>query len=163
MFYMSTRRIESLDSLEGEIIMQEHMVICKEPYLSLILQGKKKIESRWSQQNRTPFKKVKVDDHIYLKKSGGLVLGEADIYRASYYHDPLTKQMIDILVAPEYRLYIQDDFKPKCYQAKYVSLFWLENVIVYKPSERFGWRHIGQDAWIPLKPGWKKDCIGLVK
>src|ERR1035438_10228161 len=52
-----------------------HLAIFTEPYLSLILKGEKKIESRFSINKISPFKKVAKGDVILLKESGGFVNG----------------------------------------------------------------------------------------
>lgn len=52
-----------------------HLAIFNEPYLSLIFEGKKKIESRFSINRISPFGRIKKGDLIVLKKSGGAVMG----------------------------------------------------------------------------------------
>lgn len=52
-----------------------HLAIFNEPYLSLIFDGKKRIESRFSIKKISPYKKINSGDLVVLKKSGGLVMG----------------------------------------------------------------------------------------
>ena len=59
----------------GEPEMGIHLAIFNEPFLSLIFTGQKKIESRFSINNISPFRKVSKGDIIVLKESGGLITG----------------------------------------------------------------------------------------
>lgn len=52
-----------------------HLAIFNEPFLSLIFTGQKKIESRFSINMISPFRKVSKGDLIVLKESGGLITG----------------------------------------------------------------------------------------
>jgi hypothetical protein len=52
-----------------------HLAVFNEPFLSLIINGEKKMESRFSMNKISPFGKVKKGDVIILKESGGLVTG----------------------------------------------------------------------------------------
>lgn len=54
---------------------QVHLAIMVEPYLSLLLQGKKTMESRFSQKKTQPFHRVSKGDIVILKKSGGDIVG----------------------------------------------------------------------------------------
>jgi ASC-1-like (ASCH) protein len=53
-----------------------HLAIFIPPYLDLILQGKKTIESRFSKVRSAPYERVKVGDIVLMKRSGGMVEGE---------------------------------------------------------------------------------------
>jgi len=52
-----------------------HLAIFTEPYLSLLCEGKKTIESRFSQSKVPPFEKVSEGDMVLVKESGGYVKG----------------------------------------------------------------------------------------
>jgi ASC-1-like (ASCH) protein len=52
-----------------------HLAIFNEPYLSLIYEGKKKIESRFSINKVSPYHKIYKGDIVVLKESGGFVTG----------------------------------------------------------------------------------------
>jgi len=125
--------------------MQEHMVICKEPYLTMILQGKKKIETRWSQQKRTPFNKVKSGDKLYLKKSGGSVVGDCYVKSVSFFSNMIPTFVEKLIQEWNEFMLIQPDLISKCLLAKYGSFIWIEKIVQYGIKDRFGWKHIGQD------------------
>jgi hypothetical protein len=52
-----------------------HLAIFNEPFLSLIYNGQKKIESRFSINRVGPYRKIYKGDLVVLKESGGLVSG----------------------------------------------------------------------------------------
>lgn len=52
-----------------------HVAIMVEPYLSHIWAGRKTIESRFSKKRIAPYGKIHSGDVIFLKKSGGPVVG----------------------------------------------------------------------------------------
>ncbi|HET8575447.1 MAG TPA: ASCH domain-containing protein [Candidatus Paceibacterota bacterium] len=54
----------------------KHLAIFTQPFLDLVLNRQKTIESRFSRVKCAPFGAVKVGDIVFMKESGGLVLGE---------------------------------------------------------------------------------------
>lgn len=52
-----------------------HIAVMVEPYLTLILEGKKTIESRFSKKRISPFHRVEQGDIVILKRSGGGYVG----------------------------------------------------------------------------------------
>jgi len=61
-----------------------HLAIFKQPYLNLILKGKKTIESRFSMDKRPPYGMVRSGDKVIMKESGGLVKGEFTVGKVEY-------------------------------------------------------------------------------
>jgi hypothetical protein len=51
-----------------------HVAIFSEPYLTLLLNGSKKIESRFSINKISPYGKIFTDDLVLVKKGGGPVV-----------------------------------------------------------------------------------------
>jgi len=62
-----------------------HLAVLVEPYLSLILAGKKTIESRFSVNRHAPFEQVQRGDVIILKRSGGPVEGLCTVSDVWFY------------------------------------------------------------------------------
>ena len=56
-----------------------------EPYLSLLLEGEKTMESRFSQKMIQPFHQVSKGDIIILKKSGGDIVGVFEAKDVHYF------------------------------------------------------------------------------
>jgi hypothetical protein len=62
-----------------------HLAVLVEPYLSLILSGKKTIESRFSLNRQAPFERVFPGDILILKRSSGSVEGICLVSDAWFY------------------------------------------------------------------------------
>lgn len=67
----------------------EHVAIMRKSWglIPKILDGRKKIESRWSKFRITPFGKVKKGDTVYFKNSGELVTAKAEVYKVSQFEN----------------------------------------------------------------------------
>ncbi len=62
-----------------------HLAILHEPYLGLILEGKKTIETRLSVCRQAPYKQIAEDDVILLKKTSGPIVGLCRVSHAWFY------------------------------------------------------------------------------
>ena len=62
-----------------------HLAIMVEPYRSLLLEGEKTMESRFSQKMIHPFHRVSKGDIIILKKSGGDIVGVFEAKDVHYF------------------------------------------------------------------------------
>lgn len=62
-----------------------HVAVFTEPFLTLALTGKKKIESRFSQSKIAPFDKINPGDIVLVKESGGLVKGAFIVGKVRFY------------------------------------------------------------------------------
>jgi hypothetical protein len=68
-----------------------HLAVMVEPYLQFVLDGKKTIESRFSVHRCPPYKKAQKGDVIFLKQSGGPIVGICQISDAWFYQlDPVS-------------------------------------------------------------------------
>lgn len=70
-----------------------HLAVCNEPFLSLLLNGEKKIESRFSINKISPYLKIMKGDIVILKASGGLVSGAFVSGNVTYFQT-LTKKVL---------------------------------------------------------------------
>jgi len=62
-----------------------HLAILSKPYLQLILEGKKTIESRFSIHRCIPYEKVEKNDVLLLKQSGGPIVGIGYVAKTWFY------------------------------------------------------------------------------
>ncbi|WP_439880934.1 ASCH domain-containing protein [Pontibacter sp. MBLB2868] len=62
-----------------------HLGVFVEPYLQYILDGQKTLESRFSVNQTSPYKKVGKGDIILIKKSGGPIVGVCRVTEAWSY------------------------------------------------------------------------------
>jgi ASC-1-like (ASCH) protein len=68
-----------------EIDSRLHLAVLVEPYLSLLLSGRKTVESRFSMTRRSPFRQVKANDILILKRSAGPVVGVCRVAEVQFY------------------------------------------------------------------------------
>lgn len=62
-----------------------HLAILVNPYLQLLLDGVKTVESRFSIHRRAPYKQVDVGDIVLLKRTGGPVVGIGYVAQTRFY------------------------------------------------------------------------------
>lgn len=62
-----------------------HLAVFVEPFLQYVLDGSKKIESRFSSVRCAPYNSVKAGDIILLKKTGGPVVGLCKVTSVWFY------------------------------------------------------------------------------
>jgi ASC-1-like (ASCH) protein len=82
------------------------MAIFREPYLSFIMEGKKKVETRFAKRACPPFGRVADGDVVLLKKAGGAIIGICEVEKVWFYHlDPKSfasiKERFGELICPE--------------------------------------------------------------
>lgn len=66
-----------------------HLAIFREPYLRYIMEGKKKIETRFAKRPCPPFEGVSGGDVVLLKPVGGDVIGICEVEQVWFYRlDP---------------------------------------------------------------------------
>ncbi len=71
--------------LKEKSLVNIHLAIFVEPYLSAVLDGRKTIESRFGVHKRPPYLTVKAGDIIMVKRSGGPIVGLARAQSAKFY------------------------------------------------------------------------------
>lgn len=62
-----------------------HLAVFVEPFLTYVLEGTKKVESRFSVNEAAPYGKVERGDVILIKSSGGPIVGIAEAAEATSY------------------------------------------------------------------------------
>ncbi|MBI2039860.1 ASCH domain-containing protein [Candidatus Microgenomates bacterium] len=65
--------------------MGKHLAIFKGEGGSLILSGKKTIESRFSKRRDPPFGQISARDLVYIKPSGGDIIGQFRVKKVIFY------------------------------------------------------------------------------
>lgn len=139
---------ELLSMNETEKIPQ-HLAVLVQPFLDLILEGKKTIETRFTRVKCPPFQQVKEGDVILLKKSGGLVLGEMTAGKVEYFSN-MTSERINEL--KKYSSQICSEYDPEFWDkrkdCRYVSFIHVENVKKYEKP--YAYPKSDRRAWIVL-------------
>jgi ASC-1-like (ASCH) protein len=126
-----------------------HLAIFVEPYLRYILEGKKTVESRFSERRVAPYESVRRDDVILLKKSGGPIVGLCQATDIWYYElDPQSWR--NIRTGFSKMLCAQDpDFWNQRKSAEFATLIRLTNVLKINP---FKYVKSDRRGWVVLKP-----------
>lgn len=122
--------------------MSYHLVILKKPYLDAILNGRKRIESRFSTTKRPAFGRVLPGDTLFLKLSAGPVCATATVAAVGDF-DNLTPQKMLQLKLQHNRYIIGTDeyWQSKC-DSKFGLLVWLKDVRPIEPVriQKKDWR-----------------------
>lgn len=123
-----------------------HLAVFNEPFLSLVYNGEKKIESRFSMNKISPFKKIKKGDVIIIKESGGPVTGIFVAGEVKFFH--IVNKKILEEIENKYGKQIcsthDKDFWRNRSKAKYVSLIEVKKIkkimsIKSEKNDRCGW------------------------
>jgi hypothetical protein len=127
--------------------MTIHLAIMREPYLSMLIDGRKKCESRFSLHKIAPFDQVKPRDEIYFKKSGGKVVAKGIVNQVLCIKlqgsGPLSPQ--EMFRKYNNQICATPEFIAKKLNAKYATLIWFEKIERIEPLT---WCQTGQQAWI---------------
>jgi len=128
----------------------KHIAILKPKYYNMILSGEKSIESRFSMNKCNPYKKVKVQDEILIKKTGEAVTASAKVKHVKYYE--LSPDIVEEIRIKYGKQIGTDKIKDweSTFQKKYCTLIWLEDIKVINPIEVPRSNGAG---WIILKEG----------
>ncbi len=137
--------------------MNNHLAILKKPYLDMILDGRKQVESRFSKVRGPAFGRVFVGDRLFLKVSSGAVCATARVVAVENFQDLTPQKMLDI--RKKYNRYVlgPDEYWQSKADSKFGLLAWLDDIRPIEPV-RIGkkdWR-----AWVILA---ENSDFGLLK
>lgn len=125
---------------------QCHLGVFKEPYLSYMLEGKKTIESRFSKQKRSPYKRIKKGDIVFIKRSSGPVIGYFIVKDVLFFNlyeisiDELKKKYANSLC-------VNEEFWKEKKNSHYATLLFISKLISFEP---FKINKRGMQTWIEL-------------
>ena len=121
-----------------------HVAIFKKPYLELILNGTKTMESRFSKIKCDPYLRVGLGDIILMKKSGGDIIGLFTVEKALCYElNPELLRRIKIDYGDS--LCIDADFIKAKENSKYVTLIAIDEILKINPIK---FEKADRRAWI---------------
>lgn len=124
-----------------------HVAVMREPYMTLLLEGRKTVESRFSVNRVSPFGEVKAGDVLALKAQSGPLLGLALVEHAAFYElDAAT--LADIRIRFGTRLCADGEFWDSRAGARYGSLLRVTEPVAIPPlalakRDRRGWVRLG--------------------
>ena len=132
-----------------------HLVILKKPYLDAILDGRKKIESRFTKTKSYAFGRVLPGDKLFLKLSSGPVCAAAAVAKVKNFQNLTPKQMTKIKQQYNHRLLGSDEYWRDRSGCGYGFLVWLRDVKSIRPIRicKKDWR-----GWVVLT---ERENFGL--
>ena len=123
-----------------------HLAVFNEPFLSMIFDGSKTMESRFSINNVTPFSKVSNGDIVLVKKSGGDIVGLFLADEVKYFSNltPLKLAELELKYGKQIGWYRDPEFLANKSTAKYLTLLTIEKLrqilpIETKKADRTAW------------------------
>jgi len=134
-----------------------HLVILKKPYLEAILDGRKRIESRFTKTKHPHFGQVQPGDKQFLKQSSGPVCAVATVAAVKNFENLTPKQIIELKQQYNHLIAGSGEYWQSKTDCAFGFLVWLEDVRPIEPV-RIGkkdWR-----AWVVLT---EKENFGLLK
>ena len=134
-----------------------HLVILKKPYLDAILDGRKRVESRFSKSNFYTLLGVTAGDKLFLKISSGPVCAVATAASVKNFENLTPEKIFEIKEQHNHLVGGGDKYWQKKSDCKFGFLVWLKDVMEIEPVRihKTDWR-----AWVVLTE--KKD-FGLLK
>ncbi|MFA7243968.1 MAG: hypothetical protein WC080_01625 [Patescibacteria group bacterium] len=122
-----------------------HLAIFVGDAIENILVGKKTIESRFSIHKIAPYGSVAKEDEIYLKKSGGGIVGRVFVDNVLYYENFGSKGLSEFRKMYSDDLCVDEKFWEEKKKANFVSLIFLKDperfvaCVKYKKQDRRPW------------------------
>jgi len=133
-----------------------HVAVFREPFLTWVLEGKKRVESRFSQNQIAPFGSIEPGDAVLLKRVAGPLVGICHVNAAwSYRLDAaswsfIRERFAELLCAEDEEFWIGRK------DARFATLISLDAVrklpdIGYSKNDRRGWVvELGRAPQFPL-------------
>jgi hypothetical protein len=129
--------------LPGPTRKSLHLAVFVEPFLSLLMAGKKTVESRFSQNGCAPFDEVSPGDVVLIKRAGDGIVAIAHV--SCVHH--LTRQGDWTVIRAQYQQQLcatDDAFWTDISEADYASLIWFDRLTAIQSIEcekrdRRGW------------------------
>ena len=146
---------QKLNSNESKIGI--HLAIFSEPFATLVLEGEKIVESRFSINKVSPYGKVTKGDLIVIKKSGGPVVGFFTVDDVKYFSNVTAKTKKSIESNYGYRIGTHHDpeFWKSRQKANYITLLHVERLKKITPffiekKDRMAWVVIKENSSLLL-------------
>lgn len=107
--------------------MSKHLAIFVGNAINKILTGKQTIEARFNREKILPYEAIKKGDEIYLKQSGGLIVGRVTVDNVLFYDHLNSQDIINLKKEYNNNLEATDDFWITKSGCEYASIIFLKN------------------------------------
>lgn len=134
-----------------------HLVILKKPYLDMIINGGKTVESRFIKTRRSPFGSVRAGDRLFLKASSGPVCATATAGAVKNFENLTPQRMLELERQYNHLIIGSDVYWRTRADCQCGFLVWLKDVLPIEPVRinKKDWR-----AWVILT---ERENFGLLK
>lgn len=134
-----------------------HIVVFDKNSLNKVLNGKKRLESRFSKERCVPYGSIDNGDTIYLKESGGPIVAKATADKIKFYPN-LNSEKIKILkYTYSTQLCVNDEFWNKEKDSLYATMFNLKDIKGITPITT---PKSDQQPWVVINQGTDSpECI----
>ena len=134
-----------------------HLCILKESYLDAILEGRKKVESRFTITKRSPFGQIFAGDKIFLKLSSGPVRATAKVSAVKSFQNLTPRKIFEIKAKYNHLIMGNDEYWQSKSDCRFGLLVWLKDIKAIEPVriDKKDWR-----AWVVLT---KSENYGLLR
>ena len=105
-----------------------HVAILKRAYANLVLEGRKVIESRLSLRGGAPFGSAFEGDRIFIKVSGGAIVGTGVIERALHVSGLTPRDVTSLRRRYDHLILGTDEYWASKSLARFATLLWLGRV-----------------------------------
>jgi ASC-1-like (ASCH) protein len=128
-------------------MVNSHLVILKKPYLNAILEGRKRIESRFYKAKGHGFGCVFAGDKLFLKISSGPVCATATVEAVKYFQNLTPEKILELKNQYNCDIDGDDDVWREKMDCTCGFLVWLKDVKTIEPVliNKKDWR-----AWVVL-------------
>lgn len=129
-----------------------HLAIVNEPYLKYILQGKKTIESRFTKNCVSPYKKISPNDIVLMKRAGQSV-GAYFIVSNVIYFESTPEVLNNLKETYSEQICADEDFWKVREGKKYITLIQIKEIkklkesIVVEKKDKRGWVTINNNYY----------------
>lgn len=105
--------------------VKKHLAIFKGDGANLILEGKKTIESRFSRIKQAPYGAISAGDLVYIKPSGGSIIGQFRVKKVIFYDGLDSGEMEEIKKRFGNELAVDEAYWEAKLDSKYGSLIFI--------------------------------------
>ncbi|OGD56224.1 hypothetical protein A2V71_02765 [Candidatus Berkelbacteria bacterium RBG_13_40_8] len=131
---------------------RKHLAVFVKGMAEKILSGVKSVEVRLSLHEVLPYKKVSKDDIIFLKISGGKIIGRVSVDNVLYYENLDKETVLNIQKEYNQEVSMDESFWQSKYSAKFATIIFLKKPtkflasLVFRKTDRRPWVIIEEEG-----------------